>query len=544
MAALAYPERTLGYGVIEWCEGNLLVPEGPRVGDFIELTDEQVLFFLHWYAVDALGDFVWRTGTLRRPKGWGKDPVAAAIALAELMGPVRFGGNSTETGMPMGRLEYGPNIDIVGVNEDSTRNTTTLFDPMMSASAAAEHAWKAGEKIFRAYPNGRKSEIRPVTASFRGREGARRSFYVLGETHQMVAGNGGIRMDQVVNRNLSKRPEGGARALRITNAHDPAEDSVGGRDYDAWVEQNKAEYKGARDILYDSREAEIDDSFDYGDDDQVLAALKQAYGDSYYDPERESGWVRLERILAEIRDPKTSEGEAHRFYFNRIVAGAGSWMDPETWDKAYDPRELPKKKTPIALGFDGSRFRDATGIVATDMDTGFQWVAGVWEKNWLDPEWEVSEEQVNHTLEELDADYKIVRAYFDPPYWEETVREWIGKWPGVAAAFYTAGSNNLKIARALAAYHDAISTRACTHGGRSSEVFRRHVLAAVTREVGGRAGEEESLVTIWKKTKDSRESIDLGMAGMISWQARLDAITAGWRARPKFRVYHDPAWDD
>ncbi|MYA17669.1 MAG: hypothetical protein F4Z28_13370 [Gammaproteobacteria bacterium] len=531
-----WPNRSLGWQVGEWCEGNLLVPEGPRYNEPWEFTEEQMHFLVRWYEVDALGDFVWRRGVLRRAKGWGKDPVAAAIVLAELLGPVRYAGNGTHTGVPKGRQEHAPRIDIVGVNEDSTQNTTTLFDPMLSPAAAAEHRWYAREKIFRAYPNGLKSEIRPVTASHRGREGARRTFYVIGETHQMVKGNGGIRMDEVVSRNLAKRVGGQARALAITNAHDPTEESVAERDYDSHVEQNKAEYKGVRDILYDSLEAEIDDSFDFDDDDQVKAALKQAYGDSY--------WVPLDRILKTIRDPKTSVGEAHRFYFNRIVAGVSSWMDPETWDKAYDPRKLPKKKTPIALGFDGSRRRDATGIVATDMDTGFQWVAGVWEKDWLDPEWEVSEEQVNHTMDELFADYKVIRAYFDPPFWEAAVREWIGKWPGVAAAYYTAGSNNLKIARALAAYHDAISTRACTHGGRSGEVFRRHVLAAVTREVGGRAGEEESLVTIWKKSKDSRESIDLGMAGMISWQARLDAITAGWRARKKFRVVPNPEWDD
>lgn len=538
MAAVAgLPERTLGYEVADWCQGNLLVPEGPRVGQAWEFTPEQMLFLLRMYEVNALGDFLWRVLVLRRAKGWGKDPFASAVSLAELMGPVRFAGNSTLTGAPIARMERGPNIDIVGVNEDSTRNTTTLFDPMMSEAAAAEYSWWAGEELFRAYPNGLKSEIRPVTASFRGREGARRTFYVVGETHQMVAGNGGIKLDQVVRRNLAKRVGGAARALRITNAHDPAEESVGKRDYDAAVKQAKAEHKGPRDILYDSREATITDDFDFDDDEQVLGALDEAYGDSYWVPKKTS-------VLAEIRDPETTEGEVHRFYFNRIVAGAGAWMDPEDWDKAYDARELPERKTPIVLGFDGSRLRDATAIVATDMDTGFQWVAGCWEKDWLKPDWEVPVDQVEATLDELFDMYKVVRAYFDPPYWETEVSEWCGKWPGVASEWETKGSDNQRVARALKAYHHAISNRACTHGGQSSEVFRRHVLAAVTRLIGGRAGENENLVTIWKKSKNSRESIDCGMAGMLSWTARLDAITAGWRKRKKFRVVHNPAWDD
>ena len=534
--ALTYPERSLGWGVIEWCEGNLLVPEGPRYGEAWEFTPEQTAFVMRWYEVDALGDFPWRRSTLRRAKGWGKDPVGAAIVLAELLGPVRYAGNSTHTGVPLGRQEHGPMSDIVGVNEDSTRTTTTLFDPMMSYAAAAEYGWKAGEKIFRAYPKGLKAEIRPVTASHRSREGARRTFYLLGETHQMVTGNGGIRMDEVVRRNLAKRVGGTARAMCLTNAHDPTEKSVAERDYDAAVEQGKAEYKGRRDILYDSREAEIDNSFDINDDEQVMGALEQAYGDSY--------WVPKERILQEIRDPATSEGETQRFYFNRVVAGASAWMDPEDWDKAYDARELPRRKTSIAIGFDGSRVRDATAIVATDMDTGFQWVAGCWEKDWLQLDWEVPVDQVEATLDELFDMYKVERAYFDPPYWEVEVSEWCGKWPGVASEWETKGSDNQRVARALAAYHHAISNRACTHGGQSSEVFRRHVLAAVTRLIGGRAGENENLVTIWKKSKNSRESIDCAMAGMLSYTARLDAITAGWRKRKKFRVVHNPAWDD
>ena len=60
------------------------------------------------------------------------------------------------------------------------------------------------------------------------------------------------------------------------------------------------------------------------------------------------------------------------------------------------------------------------------------------------------------------------------------------------------------------------------------------MLNAVIRPIGGRAGEADNLVTIGKKTKDSREHIDAAMAAMLSWQARQDAIAAGWKPRAKF----------
>jgi hypothetical protein len=32
------------------------------------------------------------------------------------------------------------------------------------------------------------------------------------------------------------------------------------------------------------------------------------------------------------------------------------------------------------IGVDGARFADALGIVATDVESGFQWPLGVWER--------------------------------------------------------------------------------------------------------------------------------------------------------------------
>ena len=117
-AVLSVPEfptdgsvATLGWGVIEWCEDWLLQPDGDLAGEPFRFTREQMNFILWWYAVNAEGRFQYRRGILRRSKGWGKSPFLGALALAELLGPVRFGG-WTEDGEPHGVPEAVPLVVI------------------------------------------------------------------------------------------------------------------------------------------------------------------------------------------------------------------------------------------------------------------------------------------------------------------------------------------------------------------------------------------------------------------------------------------------
>ena len=84
------PEHSLGWGVINWWFKYLNTPSGTDKGTEFIPTLEQARFILWWYAVDENGEFVYRNGTFRRLKGHGKDPMAAAMALVELSGPVAF----------------------------------------------------------------------------------------------------------------------------------------------------------------------------------------------------------------------------------------------------------------------------------------------------------------------------------------------------------------------------------------------------------------------------------------------------------------------
>ncbi len=95
--------------------------------------------------------------------------------------------------------------------------------------------------------------------------------------------------------------------------------------------------------------------------------------------------MNLERIYADATDADTDPTDALRYYFNLIVQGSEQAFDVKRW-RALAGIQVIADKERITLGFDGSRYHDATGLVATHVESGYQWKAGVWEKQLNDPE--------------------------------------------------------------------------------------------------------------------------------------------------------------
>jgi hypothetical protein len=65
------PQHTLGWEVLGWTAEYLRQPDGPDAGEPWRYTDEQARFILWWFAVDDAGRWLYRSGMLRRVKGWG-----------------------------------------------------------------------------------------------------------------------------------------------------------------------------------------------------------------------------------------------------------------------------------------------------------------------------------------------------------------------------------------------------------------------------------------------------------------------------------------
>lgn len=119
------PKYTLGWGVLRWLWHYCRQPGGQRAGKNFKPTMEQARFLLWWYAVDENGRFVYRSGLLRRMKGWGKDPLAAAMALVELCGPTVFSHWDLD-GQPVGTTHAAPWVQVAAVSHDQPLTLDTV----------------------------------------------------------------------------------------------------------------------------------------------------------------------------------------------------------------------------------------------------------------------------------------------------------------------------------------------------------------------------------------------------------------------------------
>lgn len=497
------PERTLGYEIAAWIEDNCAVPDGERAGEPFVPSPEQVRFLAWFYALDAQGRFAFRRGLLVRPQKWGKGPLSAAIICAEAAGPVVFDG-WLDDGAPSGRSWATPWIQVVAVSEDQTDNVWTALVPMIELGALKADIPDTGKtRINVRGAHGSSGVIEPVTSAAISRLGQRLTFAVHDETHSWTRHNGGVKLADTQRRNLAGM---GGRSLETTNAWDPSEESVAQTTFEADLPDVLIDYpKPAKGSVSNRRERR--------------KVLRGVYAGA--------PWVDLDRVDAEIeellgRDP----GQAERFFLNRIVAGQDNAFDVGLWKSLAEPGRTIDAGRLVTLGFDGARRQDSTGLVATDVETGFQQVVGVWERPRDIPvdDWEVDDAAVHEAVEFAFNEWDVWRLYGDPPYWESALDEWAGRHGEDRVIRWW--TNRLKaMAYALKAWSGDWREGVLSHDG--DEALERHVGNAVRHATRMR---DEDASWMWVIRKDGAKSprkIDLAMAACLSWEARGDAIRSG-----------------
>lgn len=120
--------------------------------------------------------------------------------------------------------------------------------------------------------------------------------------------------------------------------------------------------------------------------------------------------------------------------------------------------------------------------------------------------------------------WNVWRMYCDPPYWETQVATWSGRYGEKRViAWYT---NRMKqMAYAIQSFNNAIKANELSHSG--DPRYSRHIGNAVRKKLNMVNEKGEPLWVIYKERADSPLKIDAAMAGILSWQARSDALTAG-----------------
>lgn len=538
------PEKTLGWGVLAWMAEYVNTPGGhddpERLKMLIEMsemgiqvsenmflpTDEQIRLILWWYAVDDSGQYVYREGVIRRLKGWGKDPLAAALALAEMCGPVAFSHFDLD-GEAVGKPRNAAWVTIAAVSQDQTKNTFSLFPVMISKKLKSDYGLDVNRFIIYSAAGGR---IEAATSAPASMEGNRPTFVIQNETQWWGQGpdgkvNEGHAMAAVIEGNMTKVE--GSRTLSICNAHIPGTETIAEKAYVEWqdVQSGKSVDTGA---MYDALEAPADtpiseipsereDPVGFAEGvEKLRQGILVARGDST--------WLPVDDIIKSILSTKNVITESRRKFLNQVNAAEDSWLSPQQWDRVakVDKEFALQPKQKIAIGFDGSKSNDWTALVACRIEDGMLFVIKVWDPAKYGGE--VPREDVDATVHSLFQRYDVVAFRADVKEFESYVDAWsraykkkmrVNASPNNPIAFDMRGQQK-RFAFDCERFEDAVIEQELCHDG--NPVLRQHVLNAKRNPTNYDA------ISIRKATKDSSKKIDAAVCAVLAYGARHDYL--------------------
>lgn len=510
-----YP--SLGGQVCAWIEENLVHGPGDLRGQPVVLDPEKRALIYRMYEVfpqkhPQAGRRRFTRAALSLRKGSAKTELAALIAAVELhpYGPVRCDGFDAN-GQPVGVGVTDPYIPLVAYTEEQSDELAYgALRIILMYSQVAEDFDIGVERIMRIGGDGKAVSL---ASSPDARDGARTTFQVCDETHRWNT----PRLKQAhrtMLANIPKRYLSNAWSLEVTTAPSPGEGSVAEDTFDYARQVAQGAISDSR-LFFFHRQAS--DGHDLTTPEGVRAAVIEASGPV-------AAWSDVDGICEQWRDPTSDKTYLERVWLNRMVRASERAFDTEQWKSLILPDFEPPKGETITLGFDGARWRDSTALVATHLRTGFQWLVGLWEKPVDIEEWEVPDGEVDATVEEAFRRWNVWRMYCDPPYWETQVATWAGKYGDKRViAWWT---NRMKaMAFAIKSFSNAIQAREVCHDGGAN--YTRHIGNAVRKNLNIVDDDGGRLWVIYKERPDSPHKIDAAMAGILSWQARCDALTAG-----------------
>ncbi|MGH3926384.1 MAG: Terminase, partial [Pseudonocardiaceae bacterium] len=363
-------------------------------------------------------------------------------------------------------------------------------------------------------------EITPSTASSAAKDGGKETFVVFDETH-LYKDPDLRRMYQTVTRNLRKRKKiAGTWYLETTTMFAPGEESVAEGTYR--LSEAIAEGRTRRErLLVDHRWGECEDPTD---EQALRAAIVEAYGDAI-------AWNDLDGHVDEFYDPRADIADSRRYFLNAETETSDAWLAARQWDGCAAPLVTFPDRELVTLGFDGSVSADATALVACRVLDGHVELLKCDERPEDAPVgWQVDQVAVDAEVAAAFERFDVVAFYADPPHWQDYIDKWTTEF-GARLRVKASVKHPIEwwtnrpaaVVAALKRFHDAVAEGRLTHDGTTQ--LRRHVLNARRRV--SRAG-----IQVSKDYPGSPRKIDAAMASVLAYEARGDAVAAGF-ARPR-----------
>jgi hypothetical protein len=520
-----YP--TLGPQVCDFIEENLVFGPGDLRGTQAALDDEKRGLVYRMYEIYPKGHALAGRRRFKRvgislPKGLAKTELAAWLAACELHheAPVRCVG-WTKKGEPIGGPVTDPYIPLVAYTEEQSDELAYgALRAILEESPIAQDFDIGLERIMRKGGDGKAVSL---SSSPNARDGARTTFAVMDETHWWTLPRL-KQAHQTMANNLAKRKIADPWMLEITTAPEPGTGSVAEAtmDYAKAVDEGRVTDTG---LFFFHRQA--GDEHDLTTIEGARAAVIEASGPA-------AAWRDIDAIVGLWSDPTTDRTYWERVWCNRMVQGSSQAFDVKRWKELAQADNPVKPGDAITLGFDGGMFHDSTGLVATHIETGYQWVPGVWECPPGREDWQVPTEEVDGVVRDLFARFNVWRLYADPPYWQSWIANWRGAF-GEERVIEWWTNKRRPMSVALEGFNTAIREGTLRHSG--DPRLARHVGNARRHDLPWVDEQGKAVWLIQKERHDSPQKIDLAMASVLSWEARTDAIASGVITGPS--VYED-----
>jgi hypothetical protein len=463
----------------------------------------------------------WRKGTAKTEfGGW--------LCFAELHpdGPVRFDGWDA-SGNPVGRPVRDPYIPMLAYTEEQVMELAygvlytvctegpdaDLFDPGL-------------DRIIRLSDTGRADgKAVPLANSPNSRDGARTTFQYYDETHRLTLPSH-LAAYETMEANLPKRPLDDPWSLGTTTAGRPGMGSVAEKDKDEAEAIAKGDVEEPE-MFYFHREAST--VHDLKTMAGRVEAIREASGPSV------AAWSDLRSIAKQWDRPGADKSYLERTWLNRWTQADAQAYDPVQWAALACPTSGLANGAMVTVGLDGSRWKDTTTLVLTDVQSKVQYAAAIWTPDENNP---VDMAEVDAKVDEIFTTYDVLRMYGDPAWgFDKLMAEWSGKYgPKKVVEYYTDSRNLRSTALMCRAYSQAIESGEVFNDG--DPVMAAHIGNSQKRDAKIVDDEGKPLWVMAKERHDSPLKIDYAMAGGLSWRACLDAISAGLAvAKPTYGVH-------
>jgi hypothetical protein len=354
---------TLGDLADAWITQHCRVPDGFARGKAFEKADWQFWCTANRYRIREDAQFVppedvgpdsppvlnqaftYRQTMIVGPQKTGKGPNSAADVAYEAAGPSVFGGWAGkrdvykckdngcgcgwyfeyESGEPMGIRHPSPLIQLTATSEDQVDN---IYRPLraMIKLGPLEELLGVREGFIRVLGLTGIDDldrIDRVTSQARSKLGNPISDAEQDEVGLYTKSNGLIEVAETQRRGAAGM---GGRTHATTNAWDPAINSYAQKVYES----------GSEDVFVFYRNPDLNPAL-CDDNGQRLKFTSKANRRKIFQFVYEgSWWVNIDSIEAEAAElMKSDPAQAERFFGNRLVQGAGSWLEDLMWANAY-----------------------------------------------------------------------------------------------------------------------------------------------------------------------------------------------------------------